>query len=80
MAYAKLDGYDYDIITNHEGRVTAVDIFVDANNAIEIADISSDITQNDNRIYVEGFYLLKKSALVADKVFKIAVTEIRRRE
>lgn len=78
MRHVRLDEYDYSLERNSRGAIDVIRIFVDANNAVEIADIATELNQCDNRIYVEGNFLLKERAEVVNQVFTIFVSELRR--
>jgi hypothetical protein len=76
MRYAKLDFYNYDLgIT--DGVVEEVYVYVDSPRDIQIADISTEITANDGRIYVDGHLLLKEAMFVEDNTLTIKVSELR---
>ena len=75
MKYVRLDEYDYRLVTDKEGNVLAINIYVDANNAIEIADISSELVRKDNRLYVDGLFLERVASAVKDRIFTIYVKE-----
>lgn len=56
MKNVKLDGYDYELWPSNT-NVERVYIWVDANDAVEIADISTELNQYGGKIYVDGIYL-----------------------
>lgn len=65
--YAKLDGYDYELHYNEEGRLDEIRVRVDSNKDVIIADISTEINANDGKIYIEGYYtVLVKMAVLKD--------------
>lgn len=65
--YAKLDGYDYELHYDEEGRLDEIRVRVDSNKDVIIADISTEINANDGRIYIEGYYtFLVKMAVLKD--------------
>lgn len=76
MQYAKLDTYDYRLNVQH-GIVEEVCVFVDSPRDVRIADISTEITANDGRIYVDGHLLIKEAMSVDDTVLTIKVSELR---
>ena len=55
MSYAKLDMYDYELY--FPGDHIIVDIKVSSANDVDVADIATDITANNGKIYVEGYRL-----------------------
>lgn len=65
--YAKLDGYDYELHYDEEGRLDEIRVRVESNKDVIIADISTEINANDGKIYIEGYYtVLVKMAVLKD--------------
>lgn len=55
VRWAALDAYDYDLDQLDSNRYVIV-IPVDSEVDPTISDIASEITSNDDHVYVEGFY------------------------
>lgn len=61
--YAKLDEYDYEIITDEETGIRYIHIALDSSNDVLASDITSYILQHEGLIYLDGdrFELFKSS-------------------
>lgn len=78
---AYLDKYSYSFLLGKDRRVNEILIRLPLDRYGDIADIVSDITANDGRIYVEGFRFLKESIITTtDFVNKLVMINIKVRE
>lgn len=73
---AKLDEYDYKLIDSFWPEELIVYIRVKSKSDPTIADLSTEINQADNHIFVEGYYLYLKDFCVINinGIVKIKLT------
>ena len=70
IRYTKLDAYDYFVMPIEMDYVD-IQIRIDGNTDVTIADIASELTVSDGNIYLEGYYYTLDDIQIIGRVMHI---------